>query len=51
MGFIHGLFGFAYASMSQTAACFCHHRSGGGKTLGNMKGATNANVFGVRYKF
>lgn len=28
-----------------------HHRSGGGKTLGNMKGATNANVFGVRYKF
>lgn len=28
-----------------------HHRSGGGRTLGNMKGATNANVFGVRYKF
>ncbi|MFJ1309627.1 hypothetical protein [Agrobacterium sp. P15N1-A] len=28
-----------------------HHRSGGGKTLGNMKGATNANIFGVRYKF
>jgi hypothetical protein len=28
-----------------------HHRSGGGKTLGNMKGATKANVFGVRYKF
>lgn len=28
-----------------------HRRSGGGKTLGNMKGATNANVFGVRYKF
>ncbi|KJF67133.1 hypothetical protein [Rhizobium nepotum] len=28
-----------------------HHRSGGGKTLGNMKGATNANVFGARYKF
>lgn len=28
-----------------------HHRSGGGKTLGNMKGATNANLFGVRYKF
>lgn len=28
-----------------------HHRSGGGKTLGNMKGATNANVFGIRYKF
>ncbi len=28
-----------------------HHRSGGGKTLGNMKGAMNANVFGVRYKF
>ncbi|NTA61483.1 hypothetical protein G6L32_22810 [Agrobacterium tumefaciens] len=28
-----------------------HHRSGGGKTLGNMKGATNASVFGVRYKF
>lgn len=28
-----------------------HHRSGGGKTLGNMKGAANANVFGVRYKF
>lgn len=28
-----------------------HHRSGGWRTLGNMKGATNANVFGVRYKF
>ena len=28
-----------------------HHRSGGGKTLGNMKGATNANVIGVRHQF
>lgn len=28
-----------------------HHRSGAWRTLGNMKGATNANVFGVRYKF
>lgn len=28
-----------------------HHRSGGGKTLGNMKGAMNANVIGVRYRF
>ncbi|WP_175484629.1 hypothetical protein [Palleronia marisminoris] len=28
-----------------------HHRSGAGKTLGNMKGATNANVIGVRYIF
>ena len=28
-----------------------HHRSGAGKTLGNMKGATNANVIGVRHQF
>lgn len=28
-----------------------HHRSGASKTLGNMKGATNANVIGVRYRF
>lgn len=28
-----------------------HHRSGGGRTLGNMKGAANANVLGVRYRF
>jgi hypothetical protein len=28
-----------------------HHRSGGGHTLGNMKGAANANVVGFRYKF
>ena len=28
-----------------------HHRSGAWRTLGNMKGATNANVIGVRYKF
>lgn len=28
-----------------------HHRSGGGRTLGNMKGAANANVIGIRYKF
>lgn len=28
-----------------------HHRSGAGKTLGNMKGASNANVLGIRYKF
>lgn len=28
-----------------------HHRSGAGKTLGNMKGATNANVIGLRHQF
>lgn len=28
-----------------------HHRSGGGRTLGNMKGAANANVIGFRYTF
>lgn len=28
-----------------------HHRSGGGQTLGNMKGAANANVIGFRYTF
>lgn len=28
-----------------------HHRSGAGRTLGDMKGATNANVVGVRLRF
>ena len=28
-----------------------HHRSGGGKTLGNMKGAANAHVLGIRLRF
>lgn len=28
-----------------------HHRSGGGRTLGNMKGAANANVVGLRVRF
>lgn len=28
-----------------------HHRSGAGGTLGNMEGASNANVIGIRYKF
>ena len=28
-----------------------HHRSGGGQTLGNMRGATNANVVGLRLRF
>ncbi|MFD1910844.1 hypothetical protein [Halodurantibacterium flavum] len=28
-----------------------HHRSGGGRTLGNMYGAANANVIGLRYRF
>ncbi|MDB6178948.1 hypothetical protein PAF17_15755 [Paracoccus sp. Z330] len=28
-----------------------HHRSGGGKTLGNMRGATNANAVGLRFRF
>jgi hypothetical protein len=28
-----------------------HHRSGGGQTLGHMKGATNANVIGIRKRF
>ena len=28
-----------------------HHRSGGRQTLGNMRGATNANVVGVRLRF
>lgn len=28
-----------------------HHRSGGGRTLGNMKGAANANVVGLRLRF
>lgn len=28
-----------------------HHRSGGGRTLGNMKGAANANVIGLRLRF
>lgn len=28
-----------------------HHRSGAGGTLGNMNGASNANVIGFRYKF
>lgn len=28
-----------------------HHRSGAGGALGNMEGASNANVIGVRYKF
>lgn len=28
-----------------------HHRSGAGKTLGDMKGATNANVIGLRHEF
>lgn len=28
-----------------------HHRSGGNQTLGNMRGATNANIVGVRLQF
>jgi hypothetical protein len=28
-----------------------HHRSGAWETLGDMKGAANANVFGVRWEF
>ncbi|MDT1062365.1 hypothetical protein RM190_10870 [Paracoccus sp. CPCC 101403] len=28
-----------------------HHRSGAWKTLGDMKGASNANVFGLRVRF
>lgn len=28
-----------------------HHRSGGWRTLGNMKGAANANVVGLRLRF
>ncbi|MCZ0961047.1 hypothetical protein [Paracoccus benzoatiresistens] len=28
-----------------------HHRSGAWRTLGNMKGASNANVFGIRMRF
>lgn len=28
-----------------------HHRSGGWRTLGNMRGAMNANVIGLRYRF
>jgi len=28
-----------------------HHRSGANGTLGDMRGAANANVFGLRYRF
>lgn len=28
-----------------------HHRSGGNRTLGNLKGGHNANTFGIRYRF